>query len=305
MHDADSYLAGWRIRSNFPIAGLAPWTADERPPDVVILSGQIRHPPSCLVQKGPLLQISGDGSCWLTTPAATFFVNSDGTEVTVSSGDPSAGAVRAFLLSAIFAILCHKRRLLPIHASCLEIGGCAVALAGPSAAGKSILAAAFMKAGCSVLADDVTAVDAEAPGGPVVWPSFPRLRLWRDSLDALGLDSNSYLRCRPEIEKYEVPFPTAFPTGPVRLTALYHLRRDRKVESCSIQRLDGGRSLRDAAAAISHADAAGMLNDPNRGFRPVITLCAAAPAYSLVYRPGFDELPGTVAALRAKHAERP
>jgi hypothetical protein len=302
MRDRDSCLAGWRVRSNFPIAGLAPWTGEERSPDVVVRSGPIPKRAAGLLLDGPLLQISRDSSCWFTTPPAAFFVNSDGTDVIVDADDPAGGAVRAFLLRGVFAILCHKRDLLPIHASCVEVGGrAAAAFAGCSGAGKSVLAAAFIKAGCSILADDITAVDANAPGGPVVWPSFPQLKLWRDSLHVLGFEGVCYSRCRAEIEKYEIPSGGAFTTNPVRLGALFHLRRDRKAEGCSIQL--GDRRLRDAADAIAYGEAAGMLSGRSSGLQSIARLCAATPAYSLAYRPGFDALPATVAAIRAKHSE--
>ena len=300
MRGGDFCLAGWRVRSDFPIAGLAPWTGEERSPEVTIRSGPIPARMDGLLLDAPLLRIAFDRSCWFTTPPAAFFVNSGGTEVIVEAGDPASGDVRAFLLRAIFAILCHKRDLLPIHASCIEIGGRAVAFAGPSGAGKSVIAAAFLKAGCSVVADDITAVDANAPGGPVVWPSFPRLKLWRDSLHVLGSEGASYSRCRGELEKYEIP-SGAFTAKPVPLAALYHLRRDRKAKGCSIQ--SANRCLRDAADAIAYAEAAGMLSGRSDGLQSVARLCAAVPAYTLAYRPGFAALPATVAALRARHGE--
>jgi hypothetical protein len=301
MRGGDFCLAGWRVRSDFPIAGLTPWTGEERSPDVVVRSGAIPKRAAELLLDDPLLQISRDRSCWFTTPLAAFFVNSDGTDVIVDAGDPAAGEVRAFFVRAIFAILCHKRDLLPVHASCVEIGGRAIAFAGPSGAGKSVLTAAFLKAGCSMLADDITAVDVGAPGGPVVWPSFPQLKLWLDSLHVLGCERVSYSRCRAELEKYEIPSEGAFTAKPVPLAALYHLRRDRKAEGCSIRL--GDRSLRDAADAIAYGEAAGLLSARSAGLHSIARLCAAAPAYSLAYRPGFDALPATVAAIRARHSE--
>lgn len=301
MRDGDFCLAGWRVRSNFPIAGLAPWTGEERSPDVVIRSGAIPKCAPGLLLDGPLLQVSRDRSCWFSTPSAAFFVNSGGTDVIVDAGDPAAGEVGVFLLRAIFAILCHKRHLLPIHASCVDVGGRAAAFAGPSGAGKSVLAAAFLKAGCCMLADDITAVDTNAAGGPVVWPSFPQLRLWRDSLHVLGWEGASYSRCREQLEKYEIPSGDAFTAKPVRLAALYHLRRDRKAEGCSIRL--GDRSLREAAGAIAYGEISDMLDGRSAGLQSIARLCASAPAYSLAYRPGFDALPATVAAIRAKRSE--
>jgi len=203
----------------------------------------------------------------------------------------------------MLAILCHKRRLLPIHASCVQIGDRAIAFAGPSAAGKSVLAAAFMQASFPLLADDLIAVDPYADGGPVVWPTFPQLRLWRDSLDALGFAAGNHRRCRPALDKYEVPFAPNSLIRPLRLAAIYHLRCDRMAESASIQPLRGSRGLQAAAGVICCGGSAGMLAGEDASLQCIAALGAATPAYTLGYRPGFEVLPATIAALHARHGE--
>jgi hypothetical protein len=233
-----------------------------------------------------------------------LFINSEGTEVTVAADEPGGDLVRTFLLGSVFAILCHKRGLLPLHASCIDIHGRAIALAGASGAGKSVLAAAFMKAGCPVISDDITAIDVAAAGGAMVRASFPQLKLWRDALDGLGFDRDCCRRSRSGIEKFNLACrePSAGP--PRRLAGIYHLRRANKGDTCSINRLSAVRALRDTADAVYHGETFAAFLAQSTVFQSVARLFAAAPAYSLAYPPGFEALPDTVAVLLAGQVEQ-
>jgi hypothetical protein len=298
----DSYLAGWRVRSSFLIDSFSPWIGEDRPPDVAVNSGELPEHSGSLLFDGPLLRISGDRSCRYIAPTGgAFFVNPCGTEVTVRVGDLE-DELSSLLLRPMLAILCHKRRLLPIHASCVQIGGRAVAFAGPSAAGKSVLAAAFLQAGFPLLADDLIAVDPFAPGGPIVLPTFPQLKLWRDSLEGLGFDLANYRRCRPALDKYEIRFAPNLLT-PLPLAAIYHLRRDRKAEGAWIQPLRGSRGLQTTADAICYGESQGILAGEDAPLQSVTALVTAVPAYTLVFRPGFDFISATVATVCARHGE--
>ncbi|HYD69828.1 serine kinase [Azospirillum sp.] len=220
-------LCGLKVAADLPLPDLLPWHGDDRAPDVVIRLGDVPGRPDAPVLDGTLLQVATDGSCRFAIPGvAAYHVDPAGREVTVDV-DPAAGrtapAVRAFLFGTVFAILCFRRGLLPLHASCVRIGGRAIAFAGPSGVGKSTLAAGFVRAGCAVLADDVTVIDPNAPGGPVVLPAFPRLKLWRDAMDGLRLPVEGLERTRAGLDKFLQPLDDAFWPEPLPLDAVYHM----------------------------------------------------------------------------------
>jgi hypothetical protein len=129
------------------------------------------------------------GSDYLLALAGTGRIRvRDGKEVTIESAagaDPIATG--AILCGPIQAVLWHQRGLLPLHASAVAIDGHGVALCGPSASGKSTLAAALAVRGHRVLADDVCIVDTRPDAERPVLAGPARLRLWRDALDHLGL----------------------------------------------------------------------------------------------------------------------
>lgn len=144
----------------------------------------------------------------------TYYVR-NGTDVTV---EPAAGVaaidLRAYLLGNVFAVLCHQRGLLPLHASAVGTPRGAVAFLGDSGAGKSSLVAFLAQRGHTVLADDICLLDPKAPLHSRVLPVAPWLKLWRTTLDALGQTSAGLPRVFTEDDKYRYamhadPTPTA------------------------------------------------------------------------------------------------
>lgn len=112
----------------------------------------------------------------------------------------SSRTTRLTLLGPGMAALLHQRGFLVLHASVVEIGGCAVAFLGDSGSGKSTLAAALHARGHRLVADDVAAVRPE-PGAPKVYAGYPRFKLWPDALSALGHDVASLRRVERGIDK--------------------------------------------------------------------------------------------------------
>ena len=88
-----------------------------------------------------------------------------------------------FLLGPVIAALLHQRGTLVLHGSAVEVApGRAALFVGDNGAGKSTIAAAFLKAGHRVLTDDVIALDVAVR----VRPAFPAMKLSRAALDALA-----------------------------------------------------------------------------------------------------------------------
>lgn len=221
----DRWLCGWRVASALPLPDLLPWTGEDRAPDLMIRLGPVPERLADLTVDLPRLQVAAGGACRIAVPeVATYLVAPDGDGVTVA---PAPGAVsadiRLFLLGTVFAALCYRRGLVPLHASCVRVDGRAVALAGASGIGKSTLAAALLRRGHAVLTDDVTVVDTTRPGGPLVLPTFPRLRLWRDAMARLDFPTEGAERSRVAAEKFHQPLHGSFCAEPLPLSAVFHL----------------------------------------------------------------------------------
>ncbi len=223
----DLCLFGWRVRSDVPLPELTPWTGDGRPAELTIRLGTVPPPPDAPSGPGRRLQVEADGSCRYEHPMGTAILVREGREMVVEPrGGGRAEHLPAILLGPALGMLCHQRGLAPLHASCVEVDGEAIAFTGPRGAGKSTLAAAFLHAGHRVLADDVTVVDLSGSshgGAPVALPALPRLKLSAEALDLFGIDHRGLERSLLRQDKFHLPLAGAFGTTALRLRAICHM----------------------------------------------------------------------------------
>jgi len=221
--EGDRGVAGWRVRSELPLPGAPPWTGDERAPDVTITEGAV---PSALpggVDAGPLLQVAPDGTARYEIASVAAYLVRDGREVVVDRRRGVADAdVRVFLLGTVLAVLCYQRGIVPLHGSCIEVDGRAVAIVGPTGAGTSTLAAAARQAGLRVLGDEVTVLRPDGDRVLAV-PTVPELALWPDVLASVGVAPGALGPRRAGIARGTLPVPDAFCAAPRPVAGVVHL----------------------------------------------------------------------------------
>lgn len=93
--------------------------------------------------------------------------------------------LRHLLLNQVLPLALSLRGGHALHASAVLTPAGVCAFTGPTGTGKSTLAASFLQEGCPVLSDDFVALEED--GAQVLaWPSYPGVRLWEDSAEALG-----------------------------------------------------------------------------------------------------------------------
>lgn len=300
----DSLLCGLRTASDIPLPELLAWRGDGRAPDLEIRLGKVPDQLATPVHDGPLLQIAADGRCRFAMPGIASYLAEDGRRITVQpepAADPTD--VRLFLLGTMFGFVCHQRALLPLHAGCVEIGGRAVAFTGPSGAGKSTLAAGFLRRGYRLLADDLTVIDIDGAEGPTVLPSFPRVKLWRDSLEGLGWSDAGRTRVRSAIDKFELPVETAFLSTPLPLGAVYHLVRARTPDRAGITLLRGADALVALLSGVYRQRRAIQMGHQDLMTRATMRM-AAIPNLRLSRMMDLAQVDAVVDAIVARHAPR-
>ena len=69
-----------------------------------------------------------------------------------------------------------------IHANALAVGDSAIGMIAPSRAGKTTLTAALLQQGMQLMTDDMLALHPSS-GGWKVYPGWPQLRMWPDSVE--------------------------------------------------------------------------------------------------------------------------
>ena len=118
--------------------------------------------------------------------------------------------IRLYLLGTCMGALLMQRKILPLHGSAIEIDGKAYAIVGDSGAGKSTLASAFLKLGYQLISDDVIPVTLNEQNIPMVTPAYPQQKLWLESLNQFGMESNHYRPIFDRETKYAIPVSEQF-----------------------------------------------------------------------------------------------
>ncbi|MBN9525824.1 MAG: hypothetical protein J0H82_06465 [Alphaproteobacteria bacterium] len=288
-----------------PLPELPPWRgAEGGTPEIEVRLGNVPDQLPDIIHRGPILQIGGDGSCRYNMAGVACFLIEGGRRITVRPHMAAdAPDVRLFLLGSVFGLLCHQRGWLPLHACCVEIGGRAIAFAGPSGIGKSTLAASFVRQGYRLLADDVTVIDAHAPGGPLVIPAIGRIKLWRDTLDALKISADGLEPCRNRMEKFQVPVGGRFQLTRLPLTAIHLLDRVSDERQAELLPLVGLQAVETLLGAVYRRQAGERMGKRPQMLRAIHRLLTV-PILALRYAQGLSHLQQTVYRMAARYEGR-
>ena len=214
----------------------APKPTGDKAGDVVIERGPV---PADGMQIGPQIGPFSHAVAqrlWLHVPGVARFLIESGNRI-VYDPEPSVDedSVRVFLLGSCVGTLLLQRGQLVLHGNAFAMGeGCAVCV-GPSGAGKSTLAARMMQRGHAIIADDVCPVD---PQGRAV-PGMPRMKLWQDTADKLGIDTGPLHRIRPALEKFDLPVAAPARAGHLPIRAIYILSPWNREGAFEVEDLSG------------------------------------------------------------------
>jgi hypothetical protein len=162
-----------------------------------------------------------DTSWLITVPDVGRYLVNGTSEIVINPGKGAdESSIRVFLLGSAIGMILVRRGFLVLHGSAIQVGRqCALAL-GASGAGKSTIAAGFHLLGHAVASDDLVAI---SPSGDVM-PGLNRVKLWRDTADALSIDTTGLNRIRPELEKYALP--VELPASPLQLSHVYEVHAE-------------------------------------------------------------------------------
>lgn len=187
--------------------------------------------------------------------------------------------VRLYLFGSAFGALLHQRGMLPLHGSAIEVHGSAVVFVGPSGCGKSTLAGAFHQRGYRLVADDICVLSTSTGEPPMIFPGFPRLKLWSDALKKLGKNSDELPRIIAELDKYHLSLKEEFCDYPRPLRRIYELA-PADTQEIAITRLQGMEKL---TTLIDHTYRLEFLTRPERKQRH-FKQCAVAARHAAVSR---------------------
>jgi hypothetical protein len=272
-------------------------------PNLHVAMGEAKPAP-ITTDRMPFLELENgqeprNGHASLMVPGVARYRVCDGRAVLVEP-DPNAdpALVRLFILGSVMAIVCHQRGLIPLHASAIEYAGEAIAFVGHPGDGKSTLAAHCLAHGpVRLIADDLVAVFFDQSGRPWVNPGMPSVKLWRDTLEALGRSSEGLQRDWFRADKFHLPICVQRSERPLPLSRIYVLAEDDDAGPGRIEPIKGAAA---AAALIVHTSGieklVGMSDRPGH-FAMTAQLAAKISVRLLARRRDLAHVATTAAAV--------
>ena len=141
------------------------------------------------------------------------------------------------LLGACMAVALHQKGYLILHASAVKLKDRAIAFIGNKGWGKSTIASAFIDRGYEFITDDVLAVDLSRDR-PLVYPSFPQLKLCPDTILAMGQNPETLPRIMSKINKRQYKSSQNFDPNPVTLQSIFLLNKAAELKISQIAAKD-------------------------------------------------------------------
>ncbi|WP_182377700.1 hypothetical protein [Nocardioides sp. WS12] len=213
---------GLRLASEVALPELGAEITTPGPADIEIVLGAAAGPSATATLLPLGLWVDGD-RIGVDVPDVGRYVCEGGSRIVVEpvvAVEP--GVLKLFLLGTALGALMVQRGHLVLHGNAFRVGDACAVVVGHSGAGKSTLAAEMHRRGHDILSDDVVPIDAHG----CALPGWPRLKLWQDALDRLGIDSSSYDRIRGSHAKFHVPIDRP-PLGPLPVRWIYVLDKHR------------------------------------------------------------------------------
>lgn len=224
------------ILSSIHLPELMPGNGAE--PDVRIRYGKVPERLKNVISEDVWYQVTQKELLFNLENIGKFHVANGKDVIIEPDSSASKELVRIFLLGSVMGGLLFQRGILPLHGSAIQVGDEAVVFVGESGVGKSTLAAAFHQRGYRMLCDDISAIELNENDLPSVFPAFPQLKLWEDSVKQLENLPERFRRIRDEQEKYCYLLHDQFHNSSLRLKKVYELTPSKKPE-IKIEMLSG------------------------------------------------------------------
>ncbi len=279
-------VAGFLVRSDFSICDLTPIDPGQTQADVRIRMASV--PEAVHASHLALSWLQANlCECRVEIPSIGRFFIANGAEVLV---DPDATTatedLTPYLLGGVMGAIIHQRGLLPLHANAVEVVGGCVAFVGPSGAGKSTLTGFLAERGYRMVSDDVCLIRFEDKQAKVS-ATAPRLKLWKNTLEALGHRSEELKRVLSRFEKYSLPVNQAIDGLPLK--RVYLLAQPSGNGADTISRITGAEAMKSLADNL-YCPELGWATRGEAIFTQCRVLLDTVECYRLSRTLGFDEM---------------
>lgn len=279
------------MRYRFPVEGVTIEVTDMKR----VLSGS--------VWSDGLYSVSA-GEFSMDTSDAGWFYAGGGNRVEVCPipGTP-ASSIETYLNGSVYGAILYQRGILPMHGSSFFYKGRGVIVCGDAGTGKSALTAAFCHHGAQFLTDDVTPV-IPRDGCPYIWAQSDRLKLWRDTLDELHIETDNLEKAFSDTDKYLLPVKSTKGLYPADHIILLSVTSGKELQYETVSGTQRFEALRNEVYRPEYLR--GMPGNEALFFGTIMTISNKSEV-TRIRRPAMmrpTELAGDVGAFIEKHAGR-
>jgi hypothetical protein len=232
---------GLNVYSEVPLPELQEINPEIKAADVIIGYADLNKLWLEKAEKEEQYFVIEETSILFRMPNVAIFLIRNGNEILVTPTDGvKEDYIRLYVLGTCMGAILMQRKILPLHGSAIAINGKAYAIVGDSGAGKSTLASAFINKGYSLLSDDVIPVTLNEDHTPIVTPAYPQQKLWLESINHFGMDSEGYRRIIDRETKFAIPVSTDFANQSMPLAGVIELVKteNEEIEITPIQSLE-------------------------------------------------------------------
>jgi hypothetical protein len=147
----------------------------------------------------------------------------DGKTMIIDTIETDIDFLSLFIVSEPLGILLFQRGDILLHASAVRLpNGDGIVFMGEPGAGKSTTAAAFVKAGCNIISDDLVAIRI-IDEKPYLIPSFPQIKLWKKSVEGLGYSYDEVEQIVEGTNKFAYEDKDGFINLPIKFSKIFIL----------------------------------------------------------------------------------
>lgn len=214
--------------------------------DVCIRTGAIGLPPTrpTMIYRRGIKAFFGqdEQALYLDWAGVASFKASGGNELVVSPVAADGNIISLFTVSEALGLILFQKGYFLLHASSVALGDEAWCFMGMPGAGKSSTAAAFIKAGCRLLSDDLTAITFDETGKPVIVPAYPQLKIWDKTVVGLHYNTSDLAPVSEGINKFAYQPRGQFSAKAVPLKKVFFLHKARNkpaVQNMNVAEIPG------------------------------------------------------------------
>lgn len=191
--------------------------------DVKIKIGKVPERMKFPIEETDWYQAKEDELIFTAPNVAKYYVH-HGREIIIEPlTEEKSLAIRVYLLGTAFGAILLQRGRVPFHGGGLSINNKGIIITGESGAGKSTVTNALMRKGHDMVTDDVVALEIDGDNKLLIYPSYPKQKLWNDSAKHMEIDINQLSKIDGVNDKYYVPVEK-FCYQPTELKAVFELK---------------------------------------------------------------------------------